>query len=83
MCLSFAQVKENAMNLIKTVREAAGIKQVTLYSALKWPQSRLSNYENEIRTPSLNDAREIVSALNELGATCTLDDVFPASQSVA
>ena len=71
------------MNLIKSVRESAGIKQVALYSALKWPQSRLSNYENEIRTPSLNDAREIVSALNELGARCTLDDVLPASQSVA
>jgi putative transcriptional regulator len=71
------------MNLIKSVRESAGIKQVALYSALKWPQSRLSNYENEIRTPSLKDAREIVSALNELGAACTLDDVFPAAQSVA
>ena len=71
------------MNLIKSVREAAGVKQVALYSELKWPQSRLSNYENEIRTPSLNDAREIVAALNALGAECTLDDVFPASQSVA
>lgn len=71
------------MNSIKTVRESAGIKQVALYSALKWPQSRLSNYENGIRTPSLNDAREIVAALNELGAACTLDDVFPVSQSVA
>lgn len=71
------------MNQIRSVREAAGIKQVALYLALKWPQSRLSNYENEIRTPSLNDAREIVAALNELGATCSLDDVFPATQSVA
>jgi putative transcriptional regulator len=65
------------MNRIKEVREAAGIKQVSLYSKLKWPQSRLSNYENGLRTPSLNDAREIVGALNTLGVMCNLDEVFP------
>jgi putative transcriptional regulator len=67
------------MNRIKEVREAADIKQVSLYSQLKWPQSRLSNYENGLRTPGLNEARAIVTALNELGAKCDLGSVFPES----
>ena len=65
------------MNRIKEVREAAEIKQVSLYTQLKWPQSRLSNYENGHRTPGLNEARAIVTALNELGAECDLASVFP------
>jgi putative transcriptional regulator len=65
------------MNRIKEVREAAEIKQVSLYTQLKWPQSRLSNYENGRRTPGLNEARVIVTALNALGAECDLASVFP------
>lgn len=71
------------MNRIREVREKAELKQVQLYEKLKWPQSRLSNYENGLRTPSLDDARLIVAALNELGSTCLLDEVFPPAQQVA
>ncbi len=66
------------MNRIREVREASGILQVSLYARLKWPQSRISNYENGRRMPGLAECRQIVDALNALGARCTLDEVFPA-----
>lgn len=73
------------MNRIKEKREAAGLKQIDLYTKLGWPQSRLSNYENGLRTPGLDDARLIVRALNDLGVSCHLDGVFPdpADQNAA
>lgn len=71
------------MNRIREVREKAGIKPVALYAQLNWSQSRLSNYENGHRTPGLSEARELVAALNALGAECDLDAVFPASETAA
>jgi putative transcriptional regulator len=65
------------MNRIREVREGAGVTQAALYRQLKWGQSRLANYETGARLPGLNDAREIVAALNLLGAKCGLADVFP------
>lgn len=65
------------MNHIREIRERASIKQVDLYARLGWPQGRLSNYETGLRTPGLAAAREIVAALNSLGAECELNDVFP------
>lgn len=70
------------MNRIRETREAAGIAQADLYRKLGWRQSRLANYEAEARKPGLDDARQIVAALNELGATCTLSDVFPEPDSI-
>lgn len=65
------------MNKIQQIREAAGIKQVELCGHLDWRQSRLSNYETGNREPGLHEARQIVGALNDLGANCSLEDVFP------
>ncbi|KRV72599.1 helix-turn-helix transcriptional regulator [Pseudomonas citronellolis] len=65
------------MNRIRETREGAGISQVSLRRQLGWKQSRLANYESGVRTPGLNEAREIVSALVALGADCNLDQVFP------
>ena len=66
------------MNRIRDVRDASGIKQAQLCGELGWRQSRLSNYETGSRSPGLHEARQIVVALNNLGADCTLADVFPA-----
>jgi putative transcriptional regulator len=71
------------MNRIREVREKAEIKPAALYSHLGWSQSRLSNYENGHRTPGLDEARQLVAALNALGAACDLDAVFPASEAAA
>jgi putative transcriptional regulator len=68
------------MNRIREIREAASIKQVDLCLHLKWPQSRVSNYETGLRNPGLAEARAIVAALNQLGAACELNDAFPADQ---
>lgn len=65
------------MNCISLVRKRASIKQRDLVAALGWTQGRLCNYENYRRIPGLAESRAIVAALNELGADCTLDDVFP------
>ncbi|WP_414155738.1 helix-turn-helix transcriptional regulator [Pseudomonas sp. BNK-43-a] len=65
------------MNNIRKIREGAEISQANLRRALNWNQSRLANYEADRRSPGLEEARKIVSALNSLGASCDLDDVFP------
>ncbi|MDU8575230.1 helix-turn-helix transcriptional regulator [Pseudomonas syringae] len=65
------------MNHVRIIREGAGITQASLRRALGWNQSRLANYESGLRNPGLSEARLIVIALNELGATCVLDEVFP------
>lgn len=65
------------MNNIRKIRKGAEISQAALRRALNWNQSRLANYEAGRRSPGLEEARKIVSALNSLGAACGLDDVFP------
>ncbi|HDJ0689873.1 TPA: transcriptional regulator, partial [Escherichia coli] len=54
-----------------------------LASAIGWGQSRIANYELNIRTPGLNDCRMIVEGLRKLGCQCSLDDVFPPSSNKA
>ncbi len=68
------------MNHIAELRKGAGIKQRELFTRLGWTQARLSNYESGHRTPGLSECRAITAALNELGAKCALDDVFPPEQ---
>lgn len=65
------------MNRISDLRRTARISQLALASHLGWSQGRISNYEAGRRVPGLDDCRAIVGALNVLGATCSLDDVFP------
>jgi putative transcriptional regulator len=69
------------MNRIAEIRERDQIKQGDLAKALGWQRSRLSNYETERRVPSLADSRSIVAALNQLGAGCNLDQVFPPTEA--
>lgn len=65
------------MNEVRRIRVAAGISQARLCRKLGWNQSRLANYEAGRRCVALDAARKIVTALNDLGAECSLDDVFP------
>jgi len=69
------------MNFISKYRKKGGLSQQALAVQIGWGQSRLANYEVNTRTPSLSDSRLIVSALNELGVQCSLDDVFPPNES--
>lgn len=65
------------MNNIASQRKKLGITQADLARQLRWSQSRIANYESGARTPTLSVCRKIITALNELGAECTLDGVFP------
>ena len=71
------------MNNIAQQRKKIGVSQAVLASAIGWGQSRIANYELNIRTPSLNNCRSIVEGLRKLGCRCSLDDVFPPSKSKA
>ncbi|MAC99690.1 MAG: transcriptional regulator [Pseudomonadales bacterium] len=69
------------MNRIAEIRNRAGLSQAQLIGKLGWSQGRVSNYESGTRTPGLEESRCIVDALNSLGASCTLDDVFPREEA--
>lgn len=71
------------MNLISDYRKKNKIKATTLADELGWGKSRLSNYETGSRGVCINDAQLIVSALNNLGVNCTLNDVFPPQDKAA
>ncbi|ENC9771272.1 helix-turn-helix transcriptional regulator [Citrobacter sp. CK183] len=71
------------MNNIAEQRKKIGISQAALASAIGWGQSRIANYELNIRTPGLQESRLIVEGLNRLGCKCSLNDVFPPSIDAA
>lgn len=71
------------MNKIAQQRKKIGVSQAVLASAIGWGQSRIANYELNIRTPRLNDCRKIVEGLRKLGCQCSLDDFFPPSSNKA
>jgi len=76
-------MEEDRMNQVRTIRERADVSQAALRRQLGWNQSRLANYESGLRSPGLQEARQIVEALNALGVKCTLDDAFPPTRSAA
>lgn len=65
------------MNNIAKIRNQIGVTQTQLASSIGWSQPRIANYETGTRKPSLAVARQIIVALNILGANVSLDDVFP------
>lgn len=66
------------MNRIAEVRKAVDKTQAQLANELGWRVSRIGNYEIGLRTPGLMECRAIVKALNNIGAKCSLEDVFPS-----
>lgn len=71
------------MSNLKRFREEAQITQLALADRVGITQGAIAHYENGRRTPGLNEARELVAALNALGASCDLDAVFPATTAAA
>ena len=65
------------MNNIAHERKKLGLTQQEFAEVLGWGQSRIGNYESNLRKPKLKDCRCIVAAFNRLGIQCTLDDIFP------
>ncbi|MDI9222095.1 helix-turn-helix transcriptional regulator [Pantoea sp. EA-12] len=70
------------MNQIATLRKQIGVSQACLAKAIGWIPSRLSNYENNLRTPGLEDCRKIVMGLESLGCPCSIDDIYPPTSEV-
>lgn len=65
------------MTPLKSFRKKAGLTQTQLGDLIGLTQAAIGHYETGRRTPSLNDSRKIVSALNEKGVECDLAQVFP------
>ncbi|MEG9475759.1 helix-turn-helix transcriptional regulator [Mannheimia indoligenes] len=68
------------MNKIAKFRQQIGISQSSFASEIGITQGALGHYESGRRTPSLQMARKIVTALNVLGANTSIDDVFPENK---
>ncbi|GGX72024.1 helix-turn-helix transcriptional regulator [Saccharospirillum salsuginis] len=69
---------------LKYYRVSAGLTQGELGKrcGFKSAQSRVALYESGERLPPLPVARRIVKVLNDAGAPCTLDEVFPPETTV-
>ncbi|HAS6095357.1 TPA: helix-turn-helix domain-containing protein [Vibrio vulnificus] len=68
------------MQKIREVRVKAGISVRDLASLIGTQNSAVYHYESGRRTPDFNQCWKIVNALNELGAKCSFNDVFPDPQ---
>lgn len=69
---------------LKRYRKELGLTQVELGVACgfgKASQSRVSNYESGVRTPSLQDAQAMVRVFCEKGLRVGVDELFPADES--
>jgi putative transcriptional regulator len=66
------------MNQLKHYREKSGMTRAELALSVGLKTAgAVEHYEAGRRTPPLETARKLVTALNNAGADCTLDDVFP------
>lgn len=68
------------MRGLRNIRTAAKITQQKLGEKLGLTQAAIGHYEKGRREPKLSEARRLVTALNRLGAACTLDEVFPPEE---
>ncbi|MGP4141019.1 helix-turn-helix transcriptional regulator [Sodalis praecaptivus] len=71
------------MSNLRKIREAIPVSQSVLADLVGCTQGAIGHYESGRRTPDLSTCRQLVNALNNLGATVQLDDVFPPKQNAA
>ncbi|WP_105901407.1 helix-turn-helix transcriptional regulator [Vibrio gangliei] len=69
------------MSKIKVIRGELGVTQETLAKKVGVSQSAMNHYENGNREIKNELGWRIVNALNELGASCTYEEVFPNPQT--
>lgn len=60
------EIREQFSISVKSLSEKSGIEPGSIY-----------HYEKGRRCPSFNQCWDIVNSLNELGANCTFEQVFP------
>lgn len=68
------------MQQIRDIRKRANISVNDLAEIIGTEASAVYHYESNRRTPDFNQCWKIVNALNQLGANCSFDDVFPNPQ---
>lgn len=68
------------MNKISEYRKKNKISQKQLAARVGVGPSAIGNYEVGIREVNTQIAWKIVDSLNQLGANCSFDDVFPNPQ---
>lgn len=68
---------EAHMSALTNARKKAGLTQRDLADRLGLTQGAIAHYEADRRVPRLDICRRIVSALNDHGLECTLEEVFP------
>ncbi|MGL5597933.1 MAG: helix-turn-helix transcriptional regulator [Aeromonas sp.] len=69
------------MNRVKELRTVAGKTQYELATELGITQGAVAHYEMSRRKPGLDMCRRIVSAINEWGVKCSINDVFPPERA--
>lgn len=65
------------MAKINEILKRIGKSQEKLAQIVGVSQSSINHYANGNRKPSYQTAWKIVDSLNQLGAKCSFDDVFP------
>lgn len=65
------------MNKLKIIRKSLGVSQSALAEKMQCTSGTISHYETERRIPDVAVGRQLIAALNQFGANCTFDDVFP------
>ena len=65
------------MSSLKQFREKAKVTQAALAERVGITQGAIAHYENGRRTPGLAESRRLMLALNDLGVSCSLDELFP------
>ncbi|EKO3656440.1 helix-turn-helix transcriptional regulator [Vibrio metschnikovii] len=68
------------MTKINEILKRIGISQERLAEIVGVSQSSINHYAKGNRKPNYQIAWKIVDSLNQLGANCSFDDVFPNPQ---
>lgn len=71
------------MSNLRKYREDLKISQTALAEIVGCTQGAIGHWESGRRSPDLKTCRLLIDTLNSLGASVTLDDVFPPEQHAA
>jgi putative transcriptional regulator len=71
------------MSNLRKCREAMKLSQSALADIVGCTQGAIGHWESGRRSPDLKTCRQLVDALNGLGAEVGLDDVFPPELNAA
>ncbi|MEX2953581.1 helix-turn-helix transcriptional regulator [Serratia fonticola] len=71
------------MNNLKTIRKKAGLTSFDLAREMGCTRGSIGHYETGRRLPDIKVAQRLVASLNNLGAECSIEEVFPSETGAA